>query len=165
MRDEPPCSFCGANEDTNIHYIFHCFHFKNVRHFPTKRFPFTTVQRQQNRIPISCLIDYISRSNRFGNPMMQNRIFFFWEIWVPWAPGACILTVEMMIIQKPDCVTYPQAPNTEDGDKLTNHTKCSNYPALMGMDKLGSQCCMERSPTWVVRRTPTCDLPSVKPEQ
>ena len=61
------------------------------------------------------------------------------------------------------CVTYPQAPNTEDGEELTNQFQCSDYPALMGMDKLGSQCCMERSPTLVVIRNQTCDLPSESP--
>ena len=72
LTDEPSCPFCGANEDTNIHYIFHCPHFMNVRNFPKKRFPSTTMQNQQNRIAISCLVDFISRSNRFGDPMMQN---------------------------------------------------------------------------------------------
>ena len=79
LTDEPSCPFCGANEDTNIHYIFHCPHFMNVRNFPKKRFPSTAMQNQQNRIAISCLVDFISRSNRFGDPMMQNQMLFSGE--------------------------------------------------------------------------------------
>ena len=72
LTDELSCPFCGADEDINIHYIFHHPHFRNVRNFPTKLLPSTTVQNQQNRIAISCLVDLTFRPNRFGDQMMQN---------------------------------------------------------------------------------------------
>ena len=67
--------------------------------------PYTT--KKSHCYGISCLVDIISRSNRFVDQMVQ-MLFSGIRMWVLWAPGACIPTFLMTsLLLKTATTTIP----------------------------------------------------------